>query len=122
MLTRLFLLCALLLGVLTPPDAGQAGYCVGQAADGPVGQEVAMAGHEGHQMPSPSSAPTDHRHRHCPPMDCPTAVHCVQVSAPPVIAAALPPAPRTSYLALRTATHLLGRTLEPPTPPPNRLL
>src|SRR5690349_4536518 len=104
MLTRLLLLGSLLLGVVTPPQVGHAEHCAGAG-----GTAMSMPMHDGHDMPSPSSAPADRSHRHCPPVSCLMTLHCASAFASVASPAALPPALRSSHFAPRTAVHATGR-------------
>lgn len=118
MVTRLFLLAALLLGLVPPPIDGHARHC----ADRSVTAEMGAGAHHGHEGPIPPQVPAEEEADQCPPQDCAMAVHCTQALGDPETTRWSPLSPRTSHFAPRTASVLAGRRLEPPTPPPNRSL
>lgn len=118
MVTRLLLLAAFLLGLIPPPTDGHAEHCAAPAAMVATG-----AGHHDHGGAPDHEMPAEQEEEdRCPPRDCAMAVHCVQVLGEPETASSTPIPQRTSHLALRTVSSLVGRHLEPPTPPPNRSL
>ena len=122
MLTRILLLVSLLLGVVAPPHLGHAEHCGGPAGSMTAGTEMAMMDHTG-PAPAPQVPVTpDHRHHHCPPVDCAMTVHCAPAHAAIASVGFVTPVLGTSHFALGTSPAPAGRDLEPPTPPPNRSL
>lgn len=114
MVTRLLLLAGLLLGLVTPPSAaGMEQHCRDHGA------EMTAAGHPG-EVPAPHHLPSGPANEHCPPVQCAVETHCA-TPALGLIAASVPlPLPfAAAGLADRTSRAPAGRTLQPPTPPPD---
>jgi len=114
MATRLLLLAGLLLGLVTPPSvAGEGQHCRDH-----VGAATTIAPHETGSTPHHHPA-GDGEHR-CPPVQCATAAHCAPSGlALASLPAELLPALAASEQGTRSPPAAVGRTLQPPTPPPD---
>jgi hypothetical protein len=113
MVTRLFLLGALLLGAISPPSAGAMDHCRAQGSAMAATHQMAadpLLDHHGHE-------------RHCPPVECTMPVHCVSAATLPLTGIAFHPVVVTGSIPVSVAAvQLHGRRPDPPIRPPIRPL
>ena len=114
MVTRLLLLAGLFLGLVTPPSmAGMEQHCQDHGAAS-SGMDHHGEGAPAHHLPAGDGG------RDCPPVQCAVATHCANsgtalASGPAQLTPMLAAAGLGAYTSLPAA----GRTLQPPTPPPD---
>jgi hypothetical protein len=114
MVTRLLLLAGLLLGLMTPPSAaGMEQHCRDHGA------EMTAADHSG-EAPAPHHLPSGPATDHCPPVQCAVETHCATAALGLITGSVTLPLPlAVAGLADRASLLPTGRTLQPPTPPPD---